>query len=73
MKEERNLYFDFDSLPFIKVTDEEMLAKEITEFDYNKYYDRIKEFDKIILNKESGKASQNIIKIIERMINDEEI
>ena len=50
-----------------------MLAKEITEFDYNKYYDRIKEFDKIILNKESGKASQNIIKIIERMINDEEI
>lgn len=73
LKEERNLYFDFDSLPFIKVTDEEMLAKEITEFDYNKYYDRIKEFDKIILNKESGKAFQNIIKIIERMINDEEI
>lgn len=73
LKKERNLYFDFNILPFTIVKEEDKLVNEILEFDYDKYFDKVKEFDKIIESKETGQASKNIEEIIERMINNEKI
>lgn len=73
MKTERSLYFDFEELPFKKIKTEEDLTKEIINFNYEKYLDRIEIFDKKIGNNEHGNAAELIVERINKVINNEKI
>ena len=65
---ERNLYFDFEELPFEKCSDLTSLKKKIHNFNYSKYLDKINGFSKKIGLLEKGKASKMICERIEKEI-----
>ena len=64
------MYFDYNKLPFIHANSEKTLIDGIVNFDILKYKKEIKEFDKIIGLKETGKASKIIANKIIEVIND---
>ena len=69
LTKERDLYFDYNKLPFIHANSEKTLIDGIVNFDILKYEKEIKEFDKIIGLKETGKASKIIANKIIEVIN----
>jgi len=73
LKKERNLYFDFEELPFKKIKDEEVLSQELINFDYEDYYNNIRTFNEKILNKENGTAAKLIVERINKVIKNEKI
>lgn len=64
LRNERDLYFSFDELPFRKTTNIDELANTIKNFDMKDYLNKVKEFSKKIGLKEKGDASKIIAKII---------
>ena len=72
LKKERNLYFDFSELPFPIVKDYNELKICYNNFDRKKYDKNIKRFKKEINLYENGKATYEIVKIIESVICDNE-
>lgn len=69
LSKERELYFDFNSLPFYNTKTEEELARIIQNFDRNDYKKRIDKFEKEIVLFEDGHAAERIANIILKQIN----
>ncbi|MBQ7596195.1 MAG: CDP-glycerol glycerophosphotransferase family protein [Clostridia bacterium] len=70
---ERDLYFDFDELPFEKVKSPEDLAKTITEFDKEKYSQKVEEFSEKIGFAETGKAAEYLGAMIKEITGNEKV
>lgn len=70
LKKERELYFDFNDLPFEKIKNEDILASHILNFDKKKYKSEIEKFNKKIGLYENGNACKKIKKIINDVMED---
>ena len=71
LKKERNLYFNYNELPFDVVYNIDDLCNTILL--ENNYYDRYKKFEKSIGFQESGSASKKIANIIRNVVKNEKI
>ena len=68
---DRGFYFDYNDLPYTIANNNEELINNITNFDNDIYQIKLKEFfDKIGL-KETGKASKEVVNVIEKEIEGE--
>lgn len=70
LKNERSLCFDFNDLPFEKIKTSNDLISSIKNFNYEKYYDDINNFQDYIGSYENGNASKLIADRIEKIINE---
>lgn len=73
LQKERNLYFEFDELPFPKIKEEKDLIKAINEFDEKKYKKDIAMFNETVGLFENGEGSKNICNRIDEVIRSEKI
>lgn len=64
LKDERELYFSFDELPFKKTLVLDELADAVKEFNYKEYLNDIQTFGKRIGLCEKGNASETIVDLI---------
>lgn len=65
---ERNLYFDIQSLPFPIAINEDELIRVLFSFDYHQYKEKLNSFLSKIESFESGKACKVISKKIQEII-----
>lgn len=72
-KEERDLYFDIEKLPFYKSKNEEDIVQFIKKDDFREYNLNVKKFKKQINLYETGDSTNKILKIIERKTRNEKI
>ncbi len=63
-KEDRDYLFDLTKLPFILCKSNEELISKMKNFDEKKYLDNLDKFYKNVGLNETGKSSQEIVKII---------
>ena len=70
-KEDRNFCVDFNSLPFSHANTLENLIKEFKNFNYEKYVNKLRDVFNEFGIKETGKASDEIVKIIIDKISEE--
>lgn len=73
IKEERNLYFDIEKLPFYKTQKEEELILFFKNFDNSKYNIEINKFKKRINLYENGQAGDKLVNIIEGICKNEKV
>ncbi len=73
IKNERELYFDFDSLPFDKTFTFKQLGIAITGIDDKDYFSKIDSFLSFINCYEKGESSKNVVDIIEGVMLNEKI
>lgn len=65
---DRGLYFSFSELPFPLATNNEELFNNIINFNQVKYVNEICEFNKKAGLKDQGNASENVLKIIKKVV-----
>lgn len=68
-RKDRNLYFDLEKLPYKIAEDNGQLIKSIQEFDEEEYRNKVHLFYKELGIKESGNASVEVVKLINKIIN----
>lgn len=73
LKKERELYFTFDELPFVKVLNDNDLIDSIINFKYDEYLKKIDAFIDQLGSFEQGKASKCIAEVIKGVICNEKI
>lgn len=73
LRNERELYFDFEQLPFYKAKDIKELEDYINKFNYNEYIDNINKFLNFIGNYENGNASKQISNRVLEVLKNERI
>ena len=73
LEKERELYFKFEELPFIKAYNQNELCDSIINFDEEKYKKDLSTFMKKINSYETGNSSKNVVEIIERVLKNEKI
>lgn len=71
LSKERELYFDFRSLPFPIAESDEELLNIISNFDYDNYLEKLNEFDSIVNFYEDGNASKRVCERIIEVIHNE--
>jgi CDP-glycerol glycerophosphotransferase len=64
---DRKLYFDIRLLPFISASGNDDLLDELEKFDYKKYNYKLKSFLESIGSFESGRASEKLLKHIDKV------
>ena len=67
ISKDRDLYFDIEKLPFINVKSNDELIEKIINFDEVNYKKNIKDFSNYIGSYEKGKASEKLMKKIEKI------
>lgn len=72
-KNQRELYFDFDQLPFSRTYNMEELAERIINFDEKEYEENVNLFLKYINSYEKGESSKNVADILEEVLSNEKI
>lgn len=72
-KNQRELYFDFNQLPFSKTYTMEGLAEKIISFDETQYEENVNLFLKYINSYEKGESSKNVVDILEEVLSNEKI
>ena len=68
IKERGNLFFDLKDLPFSVATNNSDLMKNISCFNKKEYEERVDDFIRIVGICENGKASEEVVKLIETFI-----
>lgn len=68
LKNERELYFSFDELPFRHVNTLSKLADAVTQFDKEEYKKRINAFLKKVGCYEKGNSAKNVVDMLEREV-----
>lgn len=68
---DRGFYYPLESTPFPIATNNEELAQNILNFDYNKYKSEVEEFLKKHVCVDDGYASERVIELIKKLINGE--
>ncbi|MCI9359401.1 MAG: hypothetical protein HFG65_00350 [Hungatella sp.] len=66
VKDRGDLMFDMEKLPFSCALNNEELIRNILEFDRDKYEKDVEVFMEMVGNKEDGKASRRVVKLMER-------
>lgn len=68
LSQERDLYFDFNDLPFSKAMDLNELVSIFKNFDFNDYNKRLEKFNDMVNFYEDGNASERVAKKIMEVI-----
>lgn len=68
LKNERELYFDFDELPYENTHTLSELGKAINTFDFGKYNERVDRFLDRIGCYEKGKSAKNVVDLLENEV-----
>lgn len=67
VKNDRKLYFDIMQLPFISAASNDTLLEQLEKFDDKQYKNNLKSFLESIGSFESGRASKNLLKQINKV------
>jgi|TARA_B100000787_G_scaffold149580_1_gene121644 CDP-glycerol glycerophosphotransferase len=68
LKNERDLYYDVEELPFLKAFDHEEIINKIQSFDSIKYVSNLSDFEERIGSFEKGTASNQLVSILKKHI-----
>jgi CDP-glycerol glycerophosphotransferase len=66
LKNERELYYDVEELPFLKAFDQEDIINRIQRFDSTKYVSNLSDFEERIGSFEKGTASNQLVSILKK-------
>jgi CDP-glycerol glycerophosphotransferase len=72
-KEDRDFYFDIFSLPFSLACNNQELLINIKKFDKKKYYEQLKTFHLELGLAENGDASEKVVEVIHKEINNQSL